>query len=146
MRPSPGITYAIKALVDLALHQGSGPVTVGSMARRQGIPLRYLEQLLNRLRRRGIVAAERGPRGGYQLGVLPSKIPISAIFECLESKALHPRRALSAPAGQPDPTAPLWRQLETAVQTTLKATTLEDLVSQARQNARFLDHSYTFHI
>ena len=55
MKPSSRMDYALKALVDLALHQGTGPVTVASIAKRQTIPGRYLEQLFNRLRRTGIV-------------------------------------------------------------------------------------------
>ena len=133
MKPSNRMTYVVKALVDLALHQGSGPVTVGSVAKRQGIPLRYLEQIFNRLRRFGLVAAERGPRGGYRLKLPPGEIPMSAVFDCLE-----PKKAA--------PTDLLWQQVEAAVQTTLKATTLEQLVEQARESNRFLDHSYTFHI
>jgi len=130
--------------VDLALHQGTGPVTVGSVAKRQGIPIRYLEQLLNRLRREGIVAAERGPRGGYRLSRSPSQIPISAVFHCLESeRGLSPKGTVPA---RPDPTASLWKQVETAVQTTLQATTLENLVAQVRDNSQVLNHRYTFHI
>ena len=63
-KPPSRVAYALKALVDLAIHQNLGPVTVATIAKRQGIPLRYLEQLFNRLRRKGLVVAERGPRGG----------------------------------------------------------------------------------
>jgi Rrf2 family iron-sulfur cluster assembly transcriptional regulator len=121
-------------------------VTVGSIAKRQKIPPRYLEQLFNRLRRQGLVSAERGPRGGYRLSRPTSQIPVSAVFQSLErspqgdgSKGIDPTASLS--------TASLWRQVENAVQTTLRATTLEDLVAQAREQVPLpIHHRFTFHI
>ncbi len=139
MKPSNGIQYVLRALVDLALHQHRGPVPVATIAKRQGIPAQYLEQLFNRLRRQGIVTAERGPRGGYRLGRSPKEIPVSDIFACLENS----KGAVSSS----DPAASVWRQVEAAVQTTLEATTLEVLVAQAREKAPALfDHRFTFHI
>ncbi|MBI3615133.1 MAG: Rrf2 family transcriptional regulator [Candidatus Omnitrophica bacterium] len=140
MKPSSGVRYALTALVDLTLHQQTGPVTVAAIAKRRGIPVRYLEQLFNRLRRRGIVAAERGPRGGYRLNRTPGEIPVSEIFHCLESvDAVHPEQA--------DPSLAVWKQVEAAVQTTLEATTLEALVAQARERVPSpINHPFTFHI
>ena len=143
MKPSSTVTYTLLALVDLAIHQETGPVTVAAVAKRQGIPPRYLEQLFNRLRRKGIVTAERGPRGGYHLRSHPREIALHTIFQIVESEGASSRKSLSAS----DPTASVWRQLEAAVQTTLQATTLETLVVQAREQAVSpLNHRYTFHI
>ena len=139
VKPSSRVRYALIGLVDLALHQQTGPVTVATIAKRQQIPARYLEQLFNRLRRDGIVAAERGPRGGYRLNRQPKEIPLSAVFRCLEES----RELVSAA----DPAAAVWEQVETAVQTTLKATTLESLAAQAREKApSAIRHLFTFHI
>jgi len=139
VKPSSGVRYALTALVDLALHQEIGPVTVARIARRQGIPARYLEQLFNRLRREGIVAAERGPRGGYRLSRAPKEIPVAAVFRCLEDS--------KRPVSLTDPAADVWKQVEKAVQTTLEATTLETLVAQAREkNPSPIRHPFTFHI
>jgi len=142
-------------LVDLALHENTGPVTVAAVAKRQGIPPAYLEQLFHRLRRKGLVAAQRGPRGGYRLKRSPKKIPLSLIFRSLESTPenhkgsvtkLAGRRPLSQGAANFDPTPFVWQQVEEAVHSTLKATTLDALVAQARETTLSPSHRYTFHI
>ena len=139
IKPSSRIRYGLSALVDLALHQQTGPVTVSTIAKRQGIPVQYLEQLFHRLRRQGIVVAARGPRGGYRLSRSPREIPVSAIFECLENS--------KEPTFSSGPAAAVWKQVEAAVQTTLEATTLDALVAQAREKAPSpINHSFTFHI
>ena len=152
-KPSSTVTYALRALVDVALHQSVGPVTLATVAKRQAIPLRYLEQLFNRLRREGIVVAERGPRGGYRLDGSPSDIRVSRIFQCLKSNGPSPEtrpksaRKSEASRSVSDPTDAVWRQVEKAVKTTLEATTLETLIAQARkQTPSDVTHPYTFHI
>ena len=139
IRPSSRFTYALKAMVDLAVHQGTGPVTTAAIAKRQGIPVRSLEQLFNRLRRGGLVVAARGPRGGYRLRRPAGEIPVREIFDALE-----PKQA-SAPAS--DPARAIWQQVEKAVRTTLDATSLEALAEKARESAPGpIDHRFTFHI
>lgn len=137
MKPSSLLTYALRALVDLGIHQGTGPVKTVQIARRQGIPTQSLEQILNRLKRHGILAAERGPRGGYRLAAHPSQIPVSRIFKILEgAKKTHPSS---------DPATAVWKQVEEAIHTTLEATTLETLIHQVREEGAF-PHRFTFHI
>lgn len=156
IRPTSRFTYALKAMVDLAVHQGTGPATTAAIAKRQGIPARSLEQLFNRLRRGGLVEAARGPRGGYRLRRPPAEIPVREIFEALEPKrtpAQTPKRrgavpaspaALSSPA---DPARAVWQQVENAVRTTLDATSLEALAAQVRESSpEPIDHRFTFHI
>lgn len=143
IRPSSRFSYALKALVDLTVHQGTGPVTMAAIAKRQGIPLRSLEQLFNRLRRKGLIQAERGPRGGYRLGRPAQQIPVRAVFEALEPEALSPKQRFLAD----DPVRSVWKQVESAVKTTLDATTLETLATQMREKvAAPMKHRYTFHI
>jgi Rrf2 family protein len=122
----------------MALHQGTGPVKTAQIARRQGIPPRSLEQIFNRLKRHGILSAERGPRGGYRLAAHPSLIPLSRIFQTLEGA----KKTLVASA---DPTTAVWKQVEQAIHTTLEATTLETLIHQVREEGSF-PHRFTFHI
>lgn len=142
MRPSQLFDYALRALVDLALHESAGPVKVAAIAKRQSIPVRCLEQVCNRLRRQGLVMAERGPRGGYRLSQPASQIPVSAVFQSFEL----PRKTVSPTRSSIDPTRSLWQQVEKAVQTTLQATTLETLAAQAREQNPALNHRFTFHI
>ena len=61
------IIYAIEAVIDIALNSGVNPVQNISIAKRQGIPKRYLEQTLQTLVKNNILVASRGPNGGYRL-------------------------------------------------------------------------------
>ena len=59
--------FAVTAMIDLALQQASGPVTLAGISQRQNISLSYLEQLFAKLRRQDLVDSTRGPGGGYQI-------------------------------------------------------------------------------
>lgn len=76
--------YAVTALLDLALHDGEGPVCLSEIAERQDISLPYLEQLFTRLRRHGLVASTRGPGGGYNLGKAAAQIPVADIIRAVD--------------------------------------------------------------
>ena len=143
MQPTSRFQYSLKALVDLALHQTTGPVTVAAIARRQSIPAPSLEQLLNQLRRKGVVAAERGPRGGYRLNRPAEQISLLEIFELFEP--MRQSRAFGKDGA--DPTQWIWQQVEKAVRTTLTAATLKNLADQMHDFVVTpIQHRYTFHI
>ena len=59
--------YGLRALIDLAQHGGEGPVSITSIAERQEISERYLEQLMSKLKKAGIIQSIRGAQGGYVL-------------------------------------------------------------------------------
>jgi Rrf2 family protein len=84
--------YAVRALSDLAFHGASVPAQIKDVARRQRIPLRFLEQIFQDLRREGLVASKRGPRGGYQLARPPSEIRVGDVLRATEVAAPRPRR------------------------------------------------------
>ncbi len=73
------IIYAIEAVIDIAINSGVNPVQNIAIARRQGIPKRYLEQTLQTLVKKGILIGSRGPKGGYRLAKERRKIKISDI-------------------------------------------------------------------
>jgi len=73
------IIYAIEAVIDIAINSGVNPVQNIAIARRQGIPKRYLEQTLQTLVKNGILNGSRGPKGGYRLAKERRKIKISDI-------------------------------------------------------------------
>ena len=75
------IIYAIEAVLDIALNAGVNPVQNVAVAKRQGIPKRYLEQTLQILVKNNILVASRGPRGGYRLAKERRKIKILDIIE-----------------------------------------------------------------
>lgn len=76
MHLSTKSAYSIRALTDIAYNEKNGPVLIKNIAKRQGIEISYLEQLLNRLKKKGLIKAKRGPGGGYILAKKPSKISI----------------------------------------------------------------------
>lgn len=72
--------YAVTAVLDLAFHQGKGPVSLAAISERQDISLSYLEQLFAKLRRNSIVNSTRGPGGGYTLQRNAEEISVSDII------------------------------------------------------------------
>ena len=72
--------FAVTAMIDLALRQSSGPVTLAAISQRQHISLSYLEQLFGKLRRHQLVESTRGPGGGYSLGREAAKISVADII------------------------------------------------------------------
>ncbi len=72
--------YAVTAVLDLAFHQGKGPVSLAAISERQCISLSYLEQLFAKLRRNDIVSSTRGPGGGYSLQRNAAEISVSDII------------------------------------------------------------------
>lgn len=76
--------YGLTAMVDLALNSGDGPISLKSIADRQGLSEHYLEQLISGLRKAGLVKSVRGAQGGYVLGRIADKIRIGDIIRVLE--------------------------------------------------------------
>jgi Rrf2 family transcriptional regulator, iron-sulfur cluster assembly transcription factor len=72
--------FAVTAMMDLALREALGPVSLASISERQKISLSYLEQLFGRLRREGLVSSVRGPGGGYRLGKALEDISVAEII------------------------------------------------------------------
>ena len=76
--------YAVTAMLDLALHQRQGPVSLADIAGRQGISLSYLEQIFARLRRQDLVSSTRGPGGGYRLSRAPGEISVADVIGAVD--------------------------------------------------------------
>lgn len=76
--------YAVTAMLDLAVHQKAGPISLADISRRQGISLSYLEQLFAKLRKHNLVNSVRGPGGGYQLERDPGRIFVAEIVDSVD--------------------------------------------------------------
>jgi Rrf2 family iron-sulfur cluster assembly transcriptional regulator len=76
--------FAVTAMVDLAMHHGSGPVTLAEISGRQKISLSYLEQLFGKLRRHRLVDSVRGPGGGYNLAQPTQAITVADIVTAVD--------------------------------------------------------------
>ena len=125
--------YAVTALLDLALHDGDGPVCLSEIAARQDISLPYLEQLFTRLRRRGLVTSTRGPGGGYNLGKGPADIRvadiISAVDESFDATRCGGER--DCHGGKSCLTHELWENLSHEIHRFLQSVSLEELMRSA---------------
>lgn len=125
--------YGLVSLLELAtIYPQDGVLQVAEIASRQGIPDRYLEQMLTSLRRGRILRSLRGPRGGYQLARPPAEIRIAEVVACLEgeSGARGSGERLSA---EFEVIGALQLRLEAARQTILESTTLQGLLDERDQ-------------
>jgi len=84
LKLSNKVRYALSALFDIAFLGGGEAAQVKDIAERQEIPVRFLEQILVDLKRAGLVAAKRGPSGGYRLARPPADISLVAVIEALD--------------------------------------------------------------
>jgi Rrf2 family iron-sulfur cluster assembly transcriptional regulator len=76
--------FAVTAMIDLALYNGEGPVTLSEISERQMISLSYLEQLFGKLRRQGLVSSVRGPGGGYNLAKPLDTVSVADIIAAVD--------------------------------------------------------------
>lgn len=76
--------YGTRMMFDLAKHYDQGPVQIGDVARREGISVKYLEQLIIPLKKAGLVESVRGPKGGHMLARPPEEISVGEIIRVLE--------------------------------------------------------------
>jgi len=86
MRLSTKGRYAVTAMMDLAIHESKGPVTLTDISHCQSISLSYLEQLFSKLRRENLVRGVRGPGGGYHLAKPAGEISIAQIIAAVDEK------------------------------------------------------------
>ncbi|MDH4185466.1 MAG: Rrf2 family transcriptional regulator [Nitrospira sp.] len=137
MRVSQKATYGIMAAVDLAMHRGTAPVQAKSIARRQAIPARFLEQVLHGMKKAGLVSSQRGAQGGYVLSKKPSEVSVVEILEALDGPLLPPNSAAGRTPvrrlSKPDMLlGKMWEQVCQAERHVLEAISVEELAGQQR--------------
>lgn len=131
--------FAVTAMIDLALRQGQGPVTLAGISARQEISLSYLEQLFGKLRRHEIVESVRGPGGGYNLARRAEEVTVADIIiavdepidatqcggkeNCNGTENKHGTRCM---------THDLWATLNAKMVDYLDSVSLKDLVDQQK--------------
>lgn len=76
--------YGLRAVIDLAMYAKNEPVSLSDVAERQNISISYLEQLVAKLKKAGIVQSTRGAQGGYALAKAPEEISVGEILRALE--------------------------------------------------------------
>jgi Rrf2 family transcriptional regulator, cysteine metabolism repressor len=146
MKISTRTRYGVRAMFELAMEYGKGPLQTRTIAEREDISNKYLEQLVAVLKSAGLIRSIRGPRGGYVLVDPPAKVRLLEIFvalegpiqpvDCLEHETYCPRCATCVTRG-------VWAEIQKSVTNVLENTTLQDLVDRAK---RLADGSGTYHI
>lgn len=131
--------FAVTAMIDLALKQQSGPVTLAAISQRESISLSYLEQLFGKLRRHELVESVRGPGGGYSLARLARNITVAdiifAVDEPLDATSCGGKEncnvGRSGESGK-CMTHDLWTTLNHKMVEYLDSVSLQDLVDKQR--------------
>lgn len=133
LRISKKLMFAIETVLDIAYNAGSAPVQSAEITQRQGIPKRYLEQVLQALVRAGVLAGVRGPKGGYRLAKERRRITVAEIVRVVRAleQATDPiEEEVGAELGR-QVVRPLWAELQDEVMVRLEQTSIEDLCVRA---------------
>ena len=132
--------YGIRVMAHLARREDDGPISLGSIAEAEGLPLAYLEHLVQRLRRAGLVESRRGAHGGYSLARPPATVTMAEVVQALAGVIAPIECITAAPDGSlvcardgelghdPCPTKLLWTRVQGSIVRTLTDLTLADLV------------------
>ena len=136
--------YGLRAMVDLAIAYGGGPVSAAALANAQGISLPYFEQLIASLRKANLVLSVRGVQGGYTLSRPPGEITANEVLrvlegnlslvDCVESdvQSAYCEQACTCSA------RPLWLKLQKKIDSVLDETSLLDLAEDNIEQKRRL--------
>jgi Rrf2 family cysteine metabolism transcriptional repressor len=131
--------YGTRALLELALHQGEGPIFLKDIARQQQISLPYLEHLIAPLIGAGMIRSTKGPRGGISLARKPEDIKLGEIIQLLEG-SLAPVACVDNPGvcrrSGTCAARDVWSRLKEAMDDVLAATTLRDLAEKHKQKSQ----------
>ncbi len=134
MKVSTRGRYAIRIMLDISMNGDGGPVSFKDVSQRQGISIKYMEQIGSMLTRAGFLNSVRGAHGGYSLANKPSEYTIGAILRvtegplvpvlCLEDEGNACARKSNCM------TYPLWEKLNDAINEVVDNTTLQDLIDE----------------
>jgi Rrf2 family iron-sulfur cluster assembly transcriptional regulator len=136
MRLSTKGRFAVTAMIDVALREKTGPVSLSEIAARHQISLSYLEQMFSKLRQHQLVESTRGPGGGYTLGHRSDSITIADIISAIEDAADNrtldatQRAKNTAPNLAQDMTQELWDDLQSKMADYMQSITLRRLVME----------------
>ena len=129
--------YGLRAIIDLARYSEEAPVSISSIAARQGLSEGYLEQLVALLRKAGLVTSIRGASGGYILARDAREISVGDVLRALEGSlepvkcsAFYPEEGCTAAGGCV--TKYVWQRINDSINKTVDEMTLEELVEESR--------------
>jgi Rrf2 family protein len=128
MRATQQLRYAIYGVFDLAFHGGDRAVALQEIGARQAVPVRYLEQIFQKLRRAGIVCAKRGPGGGYRLARPADAITLADLVSAVQGRTLCLSESEFGCAQSPDF---VWERIEGHLRAVLETLNIGDLCREA---------------
>ena len=137
MRVSAKVDYAVRAAIELAVAAGEGPLKGERIATAQGIPPKFLENILLDLRHAGLVSSQRGAEGGYWLARPPGEITVADIIRAVEGPIASVRGVRPDEleyTGSAEPLRDVWLELRTALRGVLEHVTLADLATRTRSS------------
>jgi len=140
MRVSSKTQYALLTVLDLALHRNTGVIKVPDISRRQGIPQKFLEQILLSLKGGGVVGSKRGAKGGYFLARPASDISLAAIVRLTE-KAMLGTSAIKNQGDRKSPFADVWDDLDRSVTNSLESVSIQDICERVEESSKVLQYS-----
>ena len=139
MRLSTRGRYGVRALLDVALYSDGKPVILKDIAKRQAIPVQYLEQLISPLVKAGVLGSIRGAHGGVTLTKLPEQVKLSQVIQILEG-SIAPVKCVDDPkvCSRSDfcATRDVWEEMNRAMVQVLESTSLQDLVERQREKGQ----------
>ncbi len=135
LRLTKKLLFAIEAVLDIAYNASNAPVQSGDITGRQGIPRRYLEQVLQQLVRAGILEGVRGPRGGYRLARERRRITVGEIVRVVKTLETgdDPLEGEAGSALGRAVVRPLWADLQEELMQRLDNVTIEELCTRAHR-------------
>ncbi|MDO8422821.1 MAG: Rrf2 family transcriptional regulator [Parvibaculum sp.] len=132
LRLSKKTWLALEAVVDVAINARPDPVQSKEITNRQGIPQRYLEQVMQQLVHAGILKGVRGPRGGYRLARERRRISVGEVVRVVGAMESADDPVTSGPSDLGERViAPLWQEVQTELMERLEKITVDDLCRRA---------------
>ena len=139
MKLSSRTRYGMRAILELALEYGKSPLQIKTIAEREDISNKYLEQLIAMLKASGLVRSVRGPHGGYVLAKPPAEVQLKEVFLTLEGPMV-PAECLDHPEYCPRctdcATRDIWQELQNAIYGVLESVTLADLAERSLRSKK----------
>ncbi len=130
--------YALRAVFELARHNGTGPVKIADIAKAQAIPVRFLEVILSQLKQAGFLASRRGSGGGYYLVRAPRNLAVGEVLRFVEGP-IGPVECVANGSKEKCPLYggcvffPMWEKVGEATREVYDNTTFQDLLDQEKR-------------
>jgi Rrf2 family cysteine metabolism transcriptional repressor len=141
MRFSAKAEYGVKAILELATQPGREPVQVRNIAKNQGLPVRFLEQVMSALKKAGLVESVRGAQGGYLLNRSPKEISLGDVLKAIdgqmtEMRCISDRKQPKCEDAGNCVVQDVWAEVKHSFINILNSISLQDICDRKRQKER----------